>query len=49
MIFTDLKKMQIEKTLTDRFAYIIFNGMFTVNLAKEIGRNKNVIDLLFKV
>lgn len=33
---TEIKAVGIEKTLTDRFGYIIFNTIFTENISKQI-------------
>jgi len=38
------KSFKIPPTNKDRITYILFNGIFTVNIAKEITKNKAIIE-----
>jgi len=41
--------LNLDMSLEDRLVYIIFNAIFTINVAKEVQKNKPLLKLLFEV
>jgi hypothetical protein len=48
-LLTKICSFDIPSTCRDRMGFIIFNGIFTINIAKEISKNAPLIKALFEV
>lgn len=44
-----LRGLNLENTMEDRIIYVIFNAIFDVNIAKEVHKNSEFLQILFKV
>lgn len=44
----EIKNMNIEKKLTDHIAFLVFNGLFTTNIGKEIKAKASLLRYLFE-
>ena len=47
--FAIFRGLSLDVSLEDRMVYLIFNSIFTVNLAKEIVKNSTLLKILFEV